>query len=391
MTISTQQPTNGLAARRPRLLCVDDEPYVLEGLRDTLRRSFDVRVATSGAEALDLLREEPEAYSVVISDMRMPGMPGSDFLRAARLVAPDAVRMLLTGHADLQEAIKAVNGARLFRFLTKPCDSAELMRACAAALGQHRLQTAERVLLEETVRGSVDALAEVLALTNPAAFGRAGRVKALAGKLARAAGLSNWWEVEVAATLAHLGAVTLPQATAEKLYAGATLTVQEAHMVERVPIITRQLVGKIPRLEGVLEILETYKGELGERAPGSPSTIPPGARVLRIANDYVELESGGAPEAVALGAMQSRTSYDTSLLEAFAAVVGVGSAVPVREVTLAELLAGMTLADEVRGVRGELLVARGQHVTAQLIERLRNLTARLVREPLRVFPGESPG
>lgn len=389
MTTEPQRPTNGLAAPRPRLLCVDDEPYVLEGLRDSLRRSFDVQVATSGAEALALLREEPEAYSVVISDMRMPGMPGSDFLRAARLVAPDAVRMLLTGHADLQEAIKAVNGARLFRFLTKPCDSAELMRACAAALGQHRLQTAERVLLEETVRGSVDALAEVLALTNPAAFGRAGRVKALAGKLARAAGLSNWWEVEVAATLAHLGAVTLPQTTAEKLYAGATLSVQETQMVERVPIITRQLVSKIPRLEGVLEILETYRSVPVEHAPESASTIPSGARVLRIANDYVELESRGAPEMVALGTMQSRTSYDRNLLEAFVAVVGVGGAVPVREVAVAELVAGMTLADEVRSVRGELLVARGQYVTAQLIERLLNLTARLVREPLRVFPAET--
>ena len=391
MTTPAQQSTNGVAAPRPRLLCVDDEPYVLEGLRDTLRRSFDVRIATSGAEGLELLREEPEAYSVVISDMRMPGMPGADFLRTARLIAPDAVRMLLTGQTDLQDAIKAVNGARLFRFLTKPCDSAELMRACAAALGQHRLQTAERVLLEETVRGSVDALAEVLALTNPAAFGRAGRVKALAGELARVAGLSNWWEVEVAATLAHLGAVTLPQSTAEKLYAGETLTVQEAHMVERVPIITRQLVSKIPRLEGVLEILEKCGADLGEPAPDSPSTVPPGARVLRIANDYVELESEGAPGTVALGAMRSRASYDPNLLEAFAAVVGVNGAVPVREVRLTELVAGMTLADEVRTVRGELLVARGQNVTAQLIERLLNLTTGLVREPLRVFPAERRG
>jgi response regulator RpfG family c-di-GMP phosphodiesterase len=375
---------NGHAASRPRILCVDDEPHVLEGLRDTLRRSFDVRVATSGAEGLEILREEPQSFAVVISDMRMPQMRGADFLRSARLVAPDAVRMLLTGYADLQEAIRAVNGARLFRFLTKPCDPQELMRACAAALGQHRLQTAERMLLEETLRGSVEALAEVLALTNPAAFGRAGRVKALASKLAHAAELSNWWEVEVAATLAHIGAVTLPQAIAEKLYAGAPLTEDEAAMVGRVPLITRQLLGKIPRLEGVLEILNTYEYELGDQSVGSESTIPAGARALRIAVDYAELESAGADSSVALGALRSRTGYDQELIATFVSVIGVGAA-EVREVRVRELLAGMSLADDVRSLRGDLLVARGQTVTERLIERLSNLSADFVREPLRVL------
>lgn len=224
---------------RPRLLCVDDDAYVLDGLRDVLCRSFDVGTAVSGLDRLEMLRSEPNAYAVVVSDMRMPVMNGAEFLRAARRIAPDAVRMLLTGEADVQAATDAVNHGQLFRFLIKPCDAQELMRACAAALGQHRLQAAERVLLEQTVRGSVDALAEVLALTNPAAFGRGARVKALAGELARAATLRNWWEVEVAAMLAHVGAVTLPQATAEKLYAGADLTAQEAAMVGRVPLVTR--------------------------------------------------------------------------------------------------------------------------------------------------------
>jgi hypothetical protein len=95
-------------------------------------------------------------------------MGGADFLRVARVIAPDAVRMLLG--------------------------------ACAGALAQYQLQAAERELLEQTPRGAVDALAEVLALTNPAAFGRAGRVRALAGKLAHAIELATRWEVEVAAT-----------------------------------------------------------------------------------------------------------------------------------------------------------------------------------------------
>src|SRR5919204_6882078 len=169
--------TEGQAANgRPRILCVDDEEFILDGLRDTLRRAFEVHTATGASEALAMLRKEPDAYAVVLSDMRMPGMFGSEFLREARTVAPNAVRMLLTGYADVDSAIRAVNDAQLFRFLTKPCEPEQLVRACIAALAQHRLITAERVLLEQTLRGSVNALVEVLALASPAAFGRAGRV-----------------------------------------------------------------------------------------------------------------------------------------------------------------------------------------------------------------------
>ena len=161
-------------------------------------------VATSGATGLSpCFATSPTAYAIVISDMRMPVMSGADFLREARMVAPDAVRMLLTGHADLEVAIKAVNGARLFRYLTKPCDSEELLRACAAALGHHRRASrsrAARTGADASAR-SVDALSDVLALANPAAFGRASRVKVLAAGLARTLRFPNAWEVEVAAML----------------------------------------------------------------------------------------------------------------------------------------------------------------------------------------------
>ena len=157
------------SAARPRLLCVDDEPMVLEALRDVLRRSFDVRVESNPVEALALLRREPNGYAVVLSDMRMPEMPGSVFLREARRCAPTAVRMLLTGYADSAAAAQAVNDGQIFRYLTKPCEPAELKRACAGALAKHRSEVAERELLEQTLHGSIKALSEVLSLASPAA------------------------------------------------------------------------------------------------------------------------------------------------------------------------------------------------------------------------------
>jgi response regulator RpfG family c-di-GMP phosphodiesterase len=368
------------------VLCVDDEPFLLEWLRASLSRSFDVRVAGSGAEGLEVLRGDPDSFAVVISDMEMPGMVGSEFLHAASVVAPDAVRLLLTGHSDVDAAIRAVNDSHLFRFLIKPCGSQALMHACAAALTQHFLQTADRALLQETVRGSVDVLAEVLALTNPAAFGRARRVKELASRLAKAAGLRNWWEVEVAAMLAQVGAVTLPQATAEKLYAGARLTEPEAAMVSRVPLITQQLISKIPRLEGVIEILEGCDTALDcNETDGTPSAIPAGSWLLRIATDYAELEAQHISASVALGAMRGRNVYDQGLLDVFAGIVGVGATPALLELSVLRLQVGMTLADDVRSADDDLLIARGQRVTERLVERLVNLGEDGVHEPLRVY------
>jgi DNA-binding response OmpR family regulator len=377
-----------IASLRPRILCVDDEPYVLDGLRDVLRRSFDVRVATSGATGLSMLRDEPEAYAIAMSDMRMPVMSGADFLRQARTVAPDAVRILLTGHADLEVAIKAVNGVRLFRYLTKPTDSGELLRTCAAALGHHRQQAAEQAVLEQTVHATVDTLSDVLALANPAVFGRASRVKVLAARLGRALGLANAWEVEVAAMLSQVGAITLPQATAEKVHAGLPLEDAEAAMVARVPDVTRRLIANIPRLDGVLDLLDRSYGD----AP-LPASDPAaaGAQIIRIARDYDSLESQGAARRVAIGAMRGRGIYDDHFMDVFARVLDAGSAAPpVQEVELAGLEVGTTLAVDAVTLNGTVLAARGQPVTDALLERLLNIGPDAVRQPLHVL-GDSPG
>lgn len=382
-----EAPTAAMVAdeNRPRLLCVDDEEHVLDAMRDTLRRSFDVWTADSGARGIEILGRYAATFAVVISDMRMPKMSGAAFLRAAELIAPDATKMLLTGDRDLQEASRAVNSAQLFRFLTKPCEAEELKRACAAALGHHRIRASERRLLVETVRGSVSALAEALAISNPAAFGRSSRIKRWAVDLARAAGMANWWEVEVAATLSDLGAVALPVATAEKLYSGEVLSAPEEAMVQRVPETTRSLLGKIPRLEGVLEILDGYHApdiESETTGPISPSRL--GAQVLRLAADYDALVQAGTSGRVALGALRSRGQHDPILIDTFAQVVGVPVA-DVREVGSRDLRVGMTFADDVRTAHGGLLVARGQPVTEHLVERLDNFAPGVISEPLRVF------
>src|SRR4051812_28893332 len=158
--------------KRPRVICVDDEPHVSSGLALHLRRKYEVELATSGQAGLELLARKPEA-AVVISDMRMPGMNGAEFLSRASQAHPNTTRILLTGYAELDAAVRAINEGHIFRFLVKPCPPPELLRTVEAAAEHHRLLLAEQVLLEQTLHGSVKMLSEVLAITNPVAFGRA--------------------------------------------------------------------------------------------------------------------------------------------------------------------------------------------------------------------------
>jgi len=131
----------------PRVLFVDDEPRVLDGIAVQLRRRFEVVTATSGAAGLVALTAGAP-FVVVVSDMRMPGMDGAAFLHKVRELQPDTVRLILTGYTDLGDAVRAVNDGYIFRLLTKPCSPDTLVRALDDAVEQYRCVTADRVLLE---------------------------------------------------------------------------------------------------------------------------------------------------------------------------------------------------------------------------------------------------
>jgi len=115
------------------VLLVDDEAEILRGLGYALRRRpFAILTATSSTQALRLL--ETNAVDVVVSDERMPNMPGSEFLGIVRRMYPETIRIVLTGQASLDAAIRAINEGGVYRFLTKPCSPAELAVTIERAL-----------------------------------------------------------------------------------------------------------------------------------------------------------------------------------------------------------------------------------------------------------------
>jgi serine/threonine-protein kinase len=111
-------------ARKPRVLFVDDEERVVNALRTIFRDVYEVTVASSGEQALGLVRSQP--FHVVVSDQRMPGMLGVELLREVKLVAPTTVRMLLTGYSDLAAIVGSVNDGEVFRFVSKPWNQDDL-------------------------------------------------------------------------------------------------------------------------------------------------------------------------------------------------------------------------------------------------------------------------
>jgi CheY-like chemotaxis protein len=375
---------------RPRILCVDDERELLEALQDSLRRDFDVTVASSGLDGLEQLAKAP--FEVVMSDMRMPGMDGAAFLSRVRELHPDTVRVLLTGQADIDSAVAAVNGGQLFRFLLKPCSRDQLLEALSAASRQHRLITAEKVLLEQTLTGTVEVLTEILSLASPQAFGRATRAKQHVLELAFRLGVGDTWPLEVAAMFSQIAFVVLPEGTQQKVYDGRPLTPEEQAMVDRLPVTTRRILANIPRLEPVLAILAEVGHQPAPRqagASGEEELIRFGANALTIALDFDVCESAVRDPELAVDTLRSRPGrYDPHLLEAFARMIGMSSQrYQVLEVRLWQLELGMEFLDDVCSNQGALLVPRGYKVTPSLLERLRNFPAGSVAEPLRVGVG----
>jgi len=127
------------------ILAVDDDPNLLAALRRQLGRRFDMATATSGAEAVECVlaaEQAGESYAVVICDMCMPGMNGLETLAAIRAIAPRTSRIMLTGNADQQTAVDAINRGNIFRFFTKPCPPETLAAAVTEGAEEYHRVTA---------------------------------------------------------------------------------------------------------------------------------------------------------------------------------------------------------------------------------------------------------
>jgi len=380
-----------------KILCVDDDPNVLSALQRTLRKQYAIHTAEGAEEGIKTIEAEGP-FAVIVSDLRMPGMDGIQFLAHVKEIAPDSVRIMLTGHADLKVSIEAVNEGNIFRFLTKPCPPEKLSRALDAGIELYRLVKAEKELLESTLRGSVKVLSNVLSLVNPTAFGRSSRVLRLAQKISAELKLEGTWRLEIAAMLSQLGCVTVPEKILSKVYQGKVLSGEEKKIFETHPQVGHDLIGDIPRLEEVAEMIARQDQRFSEIDVSAQSEaerrINLGAGILKVALDFDTLVSSCLSEGVALARIVARGEewYDPKVFSALQRVLDVGVQYAPILVNIDELSSGMVFAEDVKGSSGVMLIAKGQEVTPSLIQRLKNYAVGAgIREPLKVTVPLSAG
>lgn len=363
-----------MATPRDRILLVDDEQAVLDALCRQHRKRYTLIPACGAAAGLKAIAEQGP-FAVVVTDYHMPWMNGIQFLAKVVDFAPHTVRIMLTGQADLRTAIDAVNRGHIFRFLTKPCEPEIFQAGLDAALEQYQLQQAERLLLEQTVRGSIEVLAEVLALANPSAFGRAIRVRSYVQHIAATLELPDAWQYETAALLSQIGCVAIPNDIFDRILSDGSLPPEQAAMLEHHPGVARDLIRKIPRLQTVAEIVAHQDAE-SPPCEQLGRAVVIGARILSAALDFEELISLGAAPEQALGALRSEgRKYDRRVLDALASAGAFTDRAHVQFVPIAQLQVGMTLEDEVRNSKGTLLITRGHEVSEGSLQRLRNYAA----------------
>lgn len=358
-----------------RILLVDDEPNVLDGYQRTLGREFTLETAVGGQEALALMEKAP--YAVVVSDMRMPGMDGVQLLSRVKTQSPDTIRVMLTGHADMETAINAINEGSIFRFLNKPATKDMMAKTLTSALVQYRLVTAEKQLLEQTLSGALQVLTEVLSLVNPAAFSRAARARRYIHHVVTSMKLGNPWQYEVAAMLSQLGCVTLAPETIDAVYKGDTLPPQEQAQYDSHPNVAYQLLSKIPRLEPIAWMIRHQNRAVSQSENAELPDIRKGAEVLRLVLEYEQATHQGASRTEAAHTLARQNSEMGP--EFFAALVALDPNAEegqVKRGSIDELYAGMIIQQDVQTNGGSLLVSTGQEVTPTVISKLKNFHAR---------------
>jgi response regulator RpfG family c-di-GMP phosphodiesterase len=373
-----------------RILFVDDEPNILESYTRGLHKHFAVDTALGGEAALDLLaRNSP--YALVVSDLRMPGLDGITLLSRIKAKWPDTVRIMLTGYADMDSAIKAVNEGAVFRFLTKPCDLETLVRALVAGIKQYRLVTAERVLLEKTLSGSIKVLTDALSLVHPDAFGRTARVNRYVREIIRVLEIEYDWIYESAVMLSQLGCLTLPGDIVRRAIKGRTLSPAEATLFQSHPTIAAEMVLSIPRMEAVSEIIayqeKQFNGQGYPTDDRKEEDIPLGARILKVLLDFDAQIMSGLSSGKAMEVLWSRTGwYDPAILTALDMVLGDEAKYDHEEVTIFGLEPDMILEEDVIAAQdGRKLVGRGQQLSEAVIKSIKNYNrAYGVRQPIRV-------
>lgn len=405
------------------LLFVDDEPNILNALRRLFRPlGYKIRTAEGGAEGLALLEGEP--VDIVISDMRMPNMDGAQFLERVREKWPDAIRILLTGYADVSSTIAAINKGEIYRYITKPWDDIDIVLLVKHALERrvleqekHRLeeltkrQNDELKALNATLEVRVEARTEEVRqtmgflelankqlkesfITSIKVFANLieQREKSLAGHSRRVADHARTLskrlhlsdidvqDIFVAGLLHDIGKIGQPDNLLIKPF--SALTGPERGVAIRHPTIGQAALMGLEQLHSAAKLIRSHHERWDGRGyPDGLSglNIPMGARILAVVNDYDSAQVGSllskqmSPSAaLAYIAEGAGNRYDSQVADAFVSLMHEQVGVAVEEMTLrsSQLKTGMVLSRDLIGHDGIMLLSHDHVLNDAIIEQI---------------------
>ncbi|NLI29937.1 MAG: response regulator [Nitrospiraceae bacterium] len=310
----------------PSILFVDDEPGVLAAARRIfLDQPVSVVTAASGEEALEVLRSRPVA--VIVSDNLMPGMSGIQFLERAKALVPDTVRILLTGYADVQAAIDAINRGGVYRFLTKPWNNEQLLKAVQDGIQEYEMISA----LKNADEAKLLSLAQAVELKDPYTAGHCEHVAEYALAIAAASGMSGsiLRDIKYASWLHDCGKIGVPE---EVLNYPGRLTDDMMSIVRKHSEWGADVVRKAALPDSVVRAIlhhhEKYDGTGYPRGLAGEA-IPVEARIVTIADVYDALVTdrpyrAALPKAEALHIICKgrATWFDPALAGLFVSLMG---------------------------------------------------------------------
>lgn len=367
-----------------KVLIVDDEPSILNGYRRTLRKQIELTTALGGEEGLKIFKEQGP-FSVVVSDQQMPGMDGLTFLGQVGELDTDTVRVMLTGNAENDLLIKAINDGRVFRFLEKPCPAENLLTIIKEADQLYRLKKSEQELLERTLAGSVKLLVDLIGLQNEHSSRTTQMMRGWGQKLGSSVKGIPRWELDMGIMLHSIGLITLPSDVQGKISAGDVLTESQRSLVEQAPEAAKDLISNIPRLDTISEgVLYQGKGFNGDGFPYDNlqgKQIPLLGRILKLLSDLAQACMDEPDVSVAFQTIQKKSAlYDPDLLN-FAQKFLVPSAetqeteirFEIKSVSLLMLEEGDLIIADVFSKGQHLLLGKGHILSTPMIQKLRQI------------------
>ncbi len=287
------------------ILFVDDEPANLRMLERLFRDTYNVIIAASGAEAIETLSRHDIA--LIVSDQRMPGMTGIEFLKQAAAIRPHTVRIILTGYTDVSDLVEAINSGVIYKYITKPWVNADLRQTIQRAVEHfetskdHHSMTLQNARLEERVRGTiqgfVNMVREMIAQRNPALADHCRRTSNFSALIGERCGLSPaaMEELIFAALLHEAPNLKMPLLID---FDSDSWSPEQYKSVRNGFENSARLISSVPDLIEVAEIISCQH----ERFDGKGlfhglcgDAIPLNARILAVANAFDDLSSGRDP------------------------------------------------------------------------------------------------